>query len=108
MPFYALFIVMLLDLVIIVVNVSGFVFTVYKLYRQGVHLSRRDWVLIGMYITYSSFISASFLLEYLLYSQGNIEFNYAIYMWVLFQRITSACFTVLAITWSSGYRFGEG
>jgi len=95
-----------LDLMMLGVTFSGAVFTLIKFVKNKLQLTRRDWVLLGMYWSYTLFIMLTFLLEYIVYIQCDIEFNQSIYSWILITRGVGCIFTWLAITWSSGYKFG--
>ncbi len=69
----------ILDLMMIGVTLGGAIFTLIKISKKKFQLIRRDWVLLGMYWSYSLFILLVFLLEYIVYIQSDLEFCY-IYM----------------------------
>lgn len=95
-----------LDTVIIVVTGLGLAYTIYKIKKKHFRLIRRDYGLIGMYFTYFAYTLLDFILDVAIYSPMHHNFNNEVYIWLLVKRIVLTLFTGLAITWSSGYKFG--
>jgi magnesium-transporting ATPase (P-type) len=95
-----------LDIFILLFTLAGVIYTVYKIRKKKFHLTPRDYGLIGMYFTYLIFTLLSFVVEWSLIFHMHDEIQENIFIWILLKRIVHVAFTVLAITWSSGYKFG--
>ena len=97
--------ILVIDLLIVLVTLSGLVYNFGRVREKRFKLSRRDWGLMMMYLLYFNSIFLTFILEFAIYKGGNhitIEF----YNWVIATRISFLLFTLVAVSWSSGYKFG--
>jgi len=95
-----------LDLIILLVTICGFIFTLHKIRKKKFVLIHRDYGLLGMYFTFLLFTLLSFVVEWSLFFHIHDEIILSIFYWILLKRLVHAVFTGLAITWSSGYKFG--
>lgn len=99
-------IIAILDLFILLVTAGGLIYTIYKIKKKKFNLINRDYGLLGMYFTYLLFTMLSFIVEWSLIFHIHDTIPESVYLWIIIKRFVHALFTGLAITWSSGYKFG--
>lgn len=101
-----LFTIFSLDFIIISVTLSGFIYTIYNIRKKKFKLIHRDYWLLAMYYSYVATTLLSFVVEYALFIKFHNDMPTSILFWLLAWRISNMIFTGIAITWSSGYKFG--
>lgn len=101
-----IFTIAALDAIILLVTALGFFFTLRKIHNKKYRLIPRDYGLLGMYFTFLLFTLLSFVVEWSMFIRIHDEIANSIYYWIFSKRLVHAIFTGLAITWSSGYKYG--
>lgn len=101
-----IFIIFGLDIFILTVTLAGFIYTLWNIKRKKFNLIPRDYGLLVMYFTFLLFSLLSFVVEWTLYYHIHDIIKSDVFKWVLIKRLVHGVFTITAITWSSGYKFG--